>query len=720
MINVFKKLPKIHKEILKLIYTTIVLFFVTIFLYFQFLKHQEYVKASPFDVILSNIHGGSVTISWKTQLDTPTYVRILPNEEVLGNPEVSKFHSITISNLKEQFPYQFVISDGKREWKRPHLKNSKQLYGFLNNSFSFTTGANLNKIYLPSVKEINVLPDELLYLTLYDKRNNEYMGTRSYMANKFGGVALDINSFDPTLSEDEYDIKILDYFSSDSIYTSLNPVYAFDINCNQSLPNQVIDGVTKEQFANFATRWVNGRGKNYAYECFNDVVYSSKMAGVDPAFSLAIWLNESAASNYTQNSRQIGYIEDFGIHGNPSVPPHNFKAQLNHFLSRNHINDCPGLNQWESWGNIYRYGTCNQKDPIQRQNGIDYYKRIESLYTWITNGRKLPSKVTNLPIPVDAGIDSGNWSGVANPLCCGLKYTNDDTFYGMYTDDAISKACNDIYIKGMSMEKGELEYAVEVENMKGVNCTKEYEGVCCRLPNDISWYPQSSCEYPLEGVSSSKDCIDYAQEKACFFRDYYFQWLPIHIGMDFVKDVTNQKDCISRNQVYEYDIQIKNGVNLISFDFNPSFNTDVLYASRLLNMYPQVSLIGSFSNNQWSNLIQRSESSPYVGQDFYFQHGKGYLVISTQDILVTLDGWEKEIYDSPKLTKGWNLVGGEIFLTARKSSKLITELKKEIENIQGVGVWSNELESLIYKYEDELPLYDDISLESNQAVFVKR
>lgn len=92
-------------------------------------------------------------------------------------------------------------------------------------------------------------------------------------------------------------------------------------------------GAIKSQFINnLAVNWpTKSECKNLestlADECYNYVVKRSIDAGINPAFSLAIWINESQASNYCQGGATS---QDFGI----KIPSlyQNFEGQLDFFL----------------------------------------------------------------------------------------------------------------------------------------------------------------------------------------------------------------------------------------------------------------------------------------------------------------------------------------------------------------------------------------------------
>jgi len=84
----------------------------------------------------------------------------------------------------------------------------------------------------------------------------------------------------------------------------------------------------KDHFIWAADLWCGGVGENMAEECYNYVVQQSLAAGVNPAFSLSIWLHESAASNYTCSGAGA---QDFGIN-DPSIAM-NLVLQLQRFLT---------------------------------------------------------------------------------------------------------------------------------------------------------------------------------------------------------------------------------------------------------------------------------------------------------------------------------------------------------------------------------------------------
>jgi len=95
-----------------------------------------------------------------------------------------------------------------------------------------------------------------------------------------------------------------------------------------SVPDSAIDSrwlAGKQNFIRIAGQRIGGCPDTLAEECYNYVVKEAQGAGVNPAFALTIWFNESAASNYCRPN-----TADFGIRN--GAPSENIIEQLEMFL----------------------------------------------------------------------------------------------------------------------------------------------------------------------------------------------------------------------------------------------------------------------------------------------------------------------------------------------------------------------------------------------------
>lgn len=143
-------------------------------------------------------------------------------------------------------------------------------------------------------------------------------------------------------------------------------------------------GNMKSHFIWAADIWCGGVGENMAEECYNYVVKESIAAGVNPAFSLTIWLNETAASNYTCSGSGA---QDFGIN-DPSIAM-NLVLQLERFLTLpfsgtylacRSAAQSAGLDPMFGFLDRFRDGNC---DLVQNSSnaGWNYYNNLKG-FTW--------------------------------------------------------------------------------------------------------------------------------------------------------------------------------------------------------------------------------------------------------------------------------------------------------------------------------------------------
>lgn len=164
------------------------------------------------------------------------------------------------------------------------------------------------------------------------------------------------------------------------------------INCNQNAPEVNYPGLTKAKFSQLADRWTTG--KNYAEECYNDVVNRAMCAGVNPAYALWVWAHESGASNYS-----IADVEDFGIHGRSDIPVKDFDAQINYFLTLDMGAYCAGApkignDYWLGLATNFLNGGCDPDvvNATTGETGRDYKKSIMTQWAWVTD-QPMPSSI---------------------------------------------------------------------------------------------------------------------------------------------------------------------------------------------------------------------------------------------------------------------------------------------------------------------------------------
>ena len=185
-------------------------------------------------------------------------------------------------------------------------------------------------------------------------------------------------------------------------------------NCNPD-PDQVNLTGVKEKFVDLATRWL-GVG-HPRIDKYDTVVSSAQAVGVDPIFTLAIWLNESGASNYDGACQVFGHgdpssincqrVQDFGINkpdketqidATGKIIVDNFAAQLQIFLGlpnyyytsckNNPAVKCP----MEIFGAMFKWGQCAPTD-----NSNAYVAGILNIYGWLKPSQIKPCYPVALP-----------------------------------------------------------------------------------------------------------------------------------------------------------------------------------------------------------------------------------------------------------------------------------------------------------------------------------
>lgn len=154
-----------------------------------------------------------------------------------------------------------------------------------------------------------------------------------------------------------------------------------------NVPDSAIDpkwlGQMKEHFIWAADSWASG--DNAAEECYNYVVGKADSEGVNPAFALTIWLNETAASNYDHSGPTA---QDFGI----NIPSlyQDLQGQLDFFLqlpyAANYLNCRDNPTNGGTWQEpmhafLSRFRAGDAGCSTDNADGFEYYEHIKG-FTW--------------------------------------------------------------------------------------------------------------------------------------------------------------------------------------------------------------------------------------------------------------------------------------------------------------------------------------------------
>jgi hypothetical protein len=153
-----------------------------------------------------------------------------------------------------------------------------------------------------------------------------------------------------------------------------------NVDCDQTAPDIVLPKtVSKEELHQIAIRW-QGREGDHVLECYNDVARKSLAAGISPAFTFLMWINESGGSNYNLSS------QDWGINSNQIV---GVTAQLTRFLQlpsayKNIYSQCFGKTKTDTevYFDLFAVGLIGGQ--CMPGSGQPYMQLLNDAWGWFT------------------------------------------------------------------------------------------------------------------------------------------------------------------------------------------------------------------------------------------------------------------------------------------------------------------------------------------------
>lgn len=187
-------------------------------------------------------------------------------------------------------------------------------------------------------------------------------------------------------------------------------------DCNPNPAQAQLPPNLKQKVLNQATSWHgenhNATSQPRVNEKYNQVVQQSIAAGVDPIFTLAIWLHETAASDYTNiclAQNICDRVQDFGINKKEvetqfnrtttNIIEDHFNDQLSGFLnlpgyyrynycaSEMTTTQCPML----TFSSAYRNGLCDPTPtPDLQETATHYLEQIQDIYNRLAPDQIFP------------------------------------------------------------------------------------------------------------------------------------------------------------------------------------------------------------------------------------------------------------------------------------------------------------------------------------------
>jgi len=126
-----------------------------------------------------------------------------------------------------------------------------------------------------------------------------------------------------------------------------------------------------------------------------------------------------------------------------------------------------------------------------------------------------------------------------------------------------------------------------------------------------------------------------------------------------------------------YDL--KEGINIVSFDFVPSYNkNNIYYAKDLVEQTANrnIEFIARYDAGRWAEGISCKGTDGCFGTDFPLTPGRGYVIRVSEDTKITIPGYDILDPVPVNYSTGWNLVGVHGYSKAYTAGSLIESINK--------------------------------------------
>ncbi|MBP5204667.1 fibronectin type III domain-containing protein, partial [bacterium] len=290
-------------------------------------------------IVIANNTTTSVNVFWKSNASVDKQNITYVNSETLKTSNVDsiveigtdrgdrkKIYTATIENLDDGEEYTLTINADARTKKR----------------VTFTTKSVEDSISLPSIETGKDEPRTLLLVRVEDDLqmlNTEDHGTWAFDSMNHDYEIEKYAEYYKESSETGWSVNIFSKLYTLEDFVSKSYAASGEANCE---PNATVSSgyveipklkIKLDVAKYLKEKYVRMSGNMNAERCFADTYCRSQDQGVDPIFTLSMWIHESASSNYT-NYMDIP-LGDFGIlptFGNGAFDK-NYSNQLRWYLS---------------------------------------------------------------------------------------------------------------------------------------------------------------------------------------------------------------------------------------------------------------------------------------------------------------------------------------------------------------------------------------------------
>jgi hypothetical protein len=701
----------------------ILLFFGTMVIILKGIEREKILLEQPKDVLVVNTSTVSTQIYWKTNPDQVQRLQYKKKTESglyktartdiidIEIPDKQRIYYTTLSDLEPNTEYLFTIESENRTW---------------DNEYSFRTKPIAEELFLPEIATGKTDEKNLLLITVGEEKylqDTQYHGT---WALDTQGKDYTVETYANYTRESELKSQLLDILSS--------PAYAQSgANCKTNIQVNVSTSPSKATVTNILNRWVQSCPLGgYPDECYEDVYCRALKYGIDPAFAITIWSNESGGSNYAN----VSSVEDFGIHNHSSVPVADFDKQIEFFLKNIAVPSYTGdACVWDPtfeqayqptlgtgvimWGARFLTGGCTTFDQLVQ--GYEYMTQINQIYGWYTN------KTLTWPFTVSAQPSACSYASAYTNTTynsCSSKGTPDTPPEDDPTPPATTRKW--LAVTGIGNDGKQISPEIDLPcedlgwntyctciwdyNIKPGEYTKDADiGETCTVDGKVITTPDPE-------ILDPEDPPEEEPEGCCFFNDSVEYKEVKECSGEILGNITEQ-NCQEKND----RINLMEGVNFFvaPLVINSS-QVKIGTAKELIDTSDgKILAVGLFRNDKWEKIVKNENGQNY-GTDFNLLPGEIYIVIASEDIEIpikTIDiAYEMEISD----LIGWNLVPTSFFKNSVSSTKNIL-LNTDYSYIKQVAVWNKPQSLFHYTLRDNAGeiFGDSINISKEVGLFVK-
>jgi hypothetical protein len=707
----------------------IILFAATMVILFRNIEETRILIEQPTDIEVVNRSTVATQIYWKTnpgqiqrleyKKATETGLYKTAKTAIIDTeiPNEQRIYYTTLTDLEPNTEYLFRIESENKIWDE---------------GYSFKTKPISDEVFLPEITSGKTNKKRLLLITVDGEKyiqDTQYHGT---WALDTKGKNYTVQTYADYTRESELKSQLLDIISP--------PVYAQSgANCQTNIQINVSTTPTKAKVTDVLNRWVQSCPLGgYPEVCYEDVYCRALKYGIDPAFAITIWSNESGGSNYAY----VPSVEDFGIHNNSSIPVANFDKQIEHFLKNIAVesytgNTCvwnpsfgdlynPSLDTGViMWGAKFLTGGCTTVDQLRQ--GYEYMSQINQIYGWYTN------KTLTWPFTVTAKPNACSYAGAYTNTTynsCNSKGTP-TTPQPPTPQPPTTRKWLPVTGIGNDGKKISPELDLQCEslgwntyctciwnyNIKPGEYTKNAQiGETCTVGGKVIPTSEPPTPEPPTPEPPTPEPPTPEPKGCCLFNDSVEYTEVKECAGEILENIT-ERYCKENNA----RINLLRGVNMFEAPLVVnSSQIKIATAKELIQTSNKTILaVGLFRNDQWEKIV-KYENGQIYGTDFNFIPGEVYMAITLEDIEIPIKTinipYDIEISE----LIGWNLVPTSFFEDTSSTTKNIL-LNTDYSYIKQVAVWNNQQSLFDYTLRDNSGKIfgDSINISEKIGIFIK-